>query len=190
MNTLQMLPYDYVMVIGFGPIGYLFSQFAKNIAAKVAVTEIDPFRRELAKRCGLMVWDPKEVDVVEKITEFTYGRKADIVIEATGNDLATALKCVTPGGKVLPFGMDSSITTTVVPNEITRWATKILGLYLGQNTMVPSVRIFRENRLDMDNFFTKVIKLEDGVEAFKMLGLDVPTLTHGPKSAMKIVMRP
>jgi len=190
MNTLQMLPYDYVMVIGFGPIGYLFSQFAKNIAAKVAVTEIDPFRIEVAKRCGLTVWNPKEVDVVEKITEFTYGRKADIVIEATGNDLATALKCVTPGGKVLPFGMDSSITTTVVPNEITRWATKILGLYLGQNTMVPSVRIFRENRLDMDNFFTKVIKLEDGVDAFKMLGLDVPTLTHGPKSAMKIVMRP
>jgi len=28
------------------------------------------------------------------------------------------------------------------------------------------------------------------VDAFKMLGLDVPTLTHGPKSAMKIVMRP
>ncbi len=86
--------------------------------------------------------------------------------------------------------MDSSITTTVVPNEITRWATKILGLYLGQNTMVPSVRIFRENRLDMENFFTKVIKLEDGADAFKMLGLDIPTLTHGPKSAMKIVMRP
>ena len=42
MNTLLMLPYEYVMVIGFGPIGYLFAQFAKNIAAKVAVTEIDP----------------------------------------------------------------------------------------------------------------------------------------------------
>jgi len=24
MNTLLMLPYDYVMIIGFGPIGYLF----------------------------------------------------------------------------------------------------------------------------------------------------------------------
>ena len=28
------LPYDYVLVLGFGPIGYLFGQFAKNIAAK------------------------------------------------------------------------------------------------------------------------------------------------------------
>ena len=109
MNTLQMLPYDYVMILGFGPIGYLFAQFAKNIAAKVAVTEIDPFRISVAKECGLTVWNPNEVDVVEKITEFTYGRKADIVIEATGNALGQALKCVTPGGKVLPFGMDSSV---------------------------------------------------------------------------------
>jgi len=190
MNTLLMLPYDYAMVIGFGPIGYLFSQFAKNIAAKVAVTEIDPFRREIARQCGLTVWDPNEVDVVKKIEEFTYGRKADIVIEATGNGLGQALQCVTPGGKVLPFGMDSSIKLEVIPNEITRWATKILGLYLGQNTMVPSIRIFRENRLNMGPFFTKVIDLEDGVKAFDDLGLDMKTLEHKPKKAMKIVMRP
>jgi len=189
MNTLLMLPYDYVLILGFGPIGYLFGQFAKNIAAKVAVTEIDPFRRQVARDCGLTVWDPNEVDIEEKITEFTYGRKADIVIEATGNALWQALKCVTPGGKVLPFGMDSSIETTIVPNEITRWATKILGLYLGQNTMVPSIRIYQENRLNMNPFFTKVIPFDDGLCAFDLLGLDMKTLEHKPKQAMKIVMQ-
>ena len=188
MNTLLMLPYDYVMILGFGPIGYLFAQFARNIAAKVAVTEIDPFRISVAKQCGLTVWNPNEEDVVRNITEFTYGRKADIVIEATGNALEQALQCVTPGGKVLPFGMDSSIKATVIPNEITRWATKILGLYLGQNTMVPSIRLFQENRLNMGPFFTKQIPLEDGLSAFDCLGLDIQTLTHHPKSAMKIVM--
>ena len=189
MNTLQMLPYDYVQILGFGPIGYLFAQFSKNIAAKVAVTEIDPFRRQVARDCGLTVWDPNEVDVEEKITEFTYGRKADIVIEATGNALWQALKCVTPGGKVLPFGMDSSIETTIIPNEITRWATKILGLYLGQNTMVPSIRIYQENRLNMKSFFTKVIPFDEGLSAFDLLGLDMKTLEHKPKQAMKIVMQ-
>jgi len=190
MNTLQMLPYDYVMVLGFGPIGYLYAQFAKNIAAKVAVTEIDPYRIEIARQCGLTVWNPKEVNIVDKITEFTYGKKADIVIEATGNALAQALQCVTPGGKVLPFGMDSSVHIDVVPNELTRWATKILGTYLGQNTMVPSIRIFRENRLNMVPFFTKVISLDDGIDAFAYLGLDIKTLQHIPKQAMKIVMKP
>ncbi len=189
MNPLLMLPYDYVLILGFGPIGYLFGQFAKNIAAKVAVTEIDPFRLEVARRCGLTAWNPHEVDVVEKITEFTYGRKADIVIEATGNALEQALKCVTPGGKVLPFGMDSSITATVVPNEITRWATKIMGLYLGQNTMVPSIRIYQEKRLNMEPFFSRVIPLDECLCAFDALGLDIKTMNHHPKSAMKIVMK-
>jgi threonine dehydrogenase-like Zn-dependent dehydrogenase len=129
------------------------------------------------------------MDVEKKITEFTYGRKADIVIEATGNALETALRCVTPGGKVLPFGMDSSITASVVPNEITRWTTKILGLYLGQNTMVPSIRIYQENRLNMKPFFTKVIPFSEGMGAFELLGLDMKTLQHKPKSAMKIVMQ-
>jgi len=189
MNTLQMLPYDYVLILGFGPIGYLFGQFAKNIAAKVAVTEIDPFRIGVAKECGLTVWNPHEVDIEKKITEFTYGRKADIVVEATGNALEQALQCVTPGGKVLPFGMDSSIKATIVPNEITRLATKILGLYLGQNTMVPSIRIFQEKRLNMGSFFTKVIPFDEGLGAFDLLGLDMKTLQHKPKSAMKIVMK-
>ena len=189
MNHLLMNPYDYVMILGFGPIGYLFAQFAKNIAAKVAVTEIDPYRISVAKECGLTVWNPREVNVVEKITEFTYGRKADIVIEATGNALEQALQCVTPGGKVLPFGMDSSIKATIVPNEVTRWATKIIGLYLGQNTMVPSIRVFQENRLNMKPFFTKVIPLAEGLGAFECLGLDIKTMQHNPKSAMKIVMK-
>jgi (R,R)-butanediol dehydrogenase / meso-butanediol dehydrogenase / diacetyl reductase len=189
MNTLLMLPYDYVLILGFGPIGYLFAQFAKNISAKVAVTEIDRFRIEVARQCGLTVWNPNEVNIAEKITEFTYGRKADIVIEATGNALWQALECVTPGGKVLPFGMDSSIQTTIVPNEVTRWATKILGLYLGQNTMVPSIRVFQEKRLNMEPFFTKILPFDEGLCAFDMLGLDMKNLEHKPKSAMKIVMQ-
>src|SRR5512139_3838863 len=153
MNHLLMLPYDYALILGFGPIGYLFAQFAKNIAAKVAVTEIDPYRISIDKQCGLIVWNPHEEDVVANITEFTHGRKADIVVEATGNALEQALQCVTPGGKVLPFGMDSSIQATVIPNDITRWAIKILGLYLGQNTMMPAIRIYQEKRLDMQHFF-------------------------------------
>lgn len=189
MNTLMMMPYDYVLILGFGPIGYLFAQLAKNIAAKVAVTEIDPFRINVAKACGLTVWNPREVDIEQKITEFTYGRKADIVIEATGNAFEQALKCVTPGGKVLLFGMDSSVRATVVPNEITRWATKILGVYLGQNTMVPAIRLFQENRLNMKPFFTKVISLDDAPKAFCDLGLDLATMQHRPKNAMKIVMK-
>ncbi|HYK88052.1 MAG TPA: alcohol dehydrogenase catalytic domain-containing protein [Acidobacteriota bacterium] len=190
MNTLLMLPYEYVLVTGFGPIGYLFASLARNIAAKVAVTEIDPFRISVAKQLGLTVWNPHEDDVVAQITDFTYGRKADIVIEATGTELETALKCVTPGGKVLVFGMDSSSRAAVVPHDITRWAVKVLGVYLGQNTMLPAARILREGRINMKPFFTRIIPLEEGVNAFCDLGLNLATMAHHPKRAMKIVLKP
>ncbi len=39
-------------------------------------------------------------------------------------------------------------------------------------------------------FFTEVIRLEDGVSAFSKLGLDLKTLNHIPKRAMKIVIEP
>jgi hypothetical protein len=42
----------------------------------------------------------------------------------------------------------------------------------------------------MSHYFTNEIPLEKGVEAFCDLGLDVATMKHGPKKAMKIVMKP
>ena len=55
--------------------------------------------------------------------------------------------------------------------------------------MVPSIRLFQENRLNMGPFFTKVIPFDEGLGAFDMLGLDMETLQHHPKRAMKIVMK-
>ncbi len=190
MNTLLMLPYEYVLIQGFGPTGYLFAQFAKNIAAKVAVTEIDPFRISVARECGLTAWNPQEVDVVEMVSDFTYGRKADIVIETTGNAFEQALQCVTPGGRVLPFGMDATAQACVSPNEITRWATKILGSYLGQNAMLAAMRILEEKRLNLKPYFTRVIPLDESLQAFDLLGLDLMTLSELPKRAMKLVLIP
>ena len=120
----------------------------------------------------------------EAISAGDVGHGVRRIIPITGGEVRGQIN-----GKVLPFGMDSSVKATVVPNEITRWATKILGLYLGQNTMVPSIRIYQERRLNMQPFFTKVIPFEEGLCAFDLLGLDMKTLQHKPKSAMKIVMK-
>jgi hypothetical protein len=55
--------------------------------------------------------------------------------------------------------------------------------------MVPAIRIFQEKRLNMKPYFTQVIPLTEGIGAFECLGLDIKTLQHKPKSAMKIVMK-
>ena len=190
MNTVQMQPWDSVLVLGCGPIGYLFTSLAKNIAAQVAVTEIDPFRLEMAKNLNVPVFDPNKCDIEDKVLDLTNSKKADIVIDAVGTELQNAVDYVTPGGKILAFGMDDSVKATLTPYNITRKAIKILGTYIGQNTILPAIKILQSNKIDMKPFFTEVIPLEEGVGAFPKLGLDLATLKLIPKQAMKIVLKP
>lgn len=190
MNVVQMQPWDSVVVLGFGPIGYLFSALSKNIAARVLATEIDAFRINVARQLDIPVFNPTETDIQQQVTTFTNGKGADIVIDAVGTQLEHAIDYVAPGGKILAFGMDSSVKATIVPNTITRRAIKILGSYIGQNTCLPAIKILQSGRIDMKPFFTEVIPLEQGVHAFKKLGLDLATLKHVPKEAMKIVVKP
>jgi threonine dehydrogenase-like Zn-dependent dehydrogenase len=190
MNTVQMQCWDTVVILGFGPIGYLFAALAKNVAAKVIVSEIDSFRINVAKQLGVPVFNPNEMDLEKEILAFTGGKGADVVIDACGSQLENAIKYVIPGGKILAFGMDSSIKATVTPNTITRKAIKILGTYIGQNTIIPAIKILQAGKIDMKPFFTEVIPLENGVSSFGKLGLDLATLSHIPKQAMKIVIKP
>jgi threonine dehydrogenase-like Zn-dependent dehydrogenase len=86
--------------------------------------------------------------------------------------------------------MDSSVQATIVPNTITRKAVKVLGSYIGQNTCLPAIRILQAGKIDMGPFFTEKIALENGVSAFRKLGLDMKTLKLIPKKAMKLVLSP
>ena len=190
MNIVQMQPYDSVLILGCGPIGYLFAAIARNAATKVVQTEIDPFRLTVAKKFGHPILNPDECDLEAEVLKITNGKKFDIVIDAIGTQLANAIKYVTPGGKVLAFGMDSSIDVTIKPYDITRNAIKVLGSYIGQNTMVPAIDMLDSKQLEMDNFFSETISLKDGPEAFSKLGLDLENMDHCAKSAMKIVMIP
>ncbi|HMA61465.1 MAG TPA: alcohol dehydrogenase catalytic domain-containing protein [bacterium] len=190
MNIVQMQSYDSVLVLGCGPIGYLFTALAKNVAASVAVTEIDPYRIEVAKKFDVPVFNPYKCNLEEEVVKLTNGKKFDIVIDAIGTQLENALDYVTAGGKILAFGMDDSVKATISPYQITRRAIKILGSYIGQNTILPSIKLLDANKLELDNFFTETIPLKEGPDAFKKLGFDLETKQEVPKQAMKIVLKP
>jgi (R,R)-butanediol dehydrogenase / meso-butanediol dehydrogenase / diacetyl reductase len=190
MNTVQMQPWDSVLILGCGPIGFLFASLAKHIAADVMVSEIDAFRYAAAKQIGVQVFNPEKIDLEQAVKEHTAGKGVDIVIDAVGTQLGQALKYVTAGGKILAFGMDDSAQVTVTPYTITRRAIKILGTYIGQNTMLPSIKILQSGKLNLKPFFTETVALPQGLTAFPKLGLDLKTMQHIPKQAMKIVLQP
>jgi (R,R)-butanediol dehydrogenase/meso-butanediol dehydrogenase/diacetyl reductase len=74
-----------VVVIGGGPIGLLVGLVARARGGAVTVSEVSPFRRELAAELGLDVVDPTAVDLPAAILERTDGAGADVVFEVSGS---------------------------------------------------------------------------------------------------------
>jgi 2-desacetyl-2-hydroxyethyl bacteriochlorophyllide A dehydrogenase len=72
------------VVIGGGPIGLLVALVAKQTGARVLVSEVNPYRLNLARDLGLDVVNPKEEDLNELVLKRTDGTGADVVFEVTG----------------------------------------------------------------------------------------------------------
>jgi len=92
-----------VVVIGGGPIGLLIALVAASIKARVLVSEVNPFRRNLARELGLEAVNPKEVDLADLIGKRTGGAGADVVFEVSGSaaGAATMTQLVRSRGRIV-----------------------------------------------------------------------------------------
>lgn len=82
---------EYVVVQGGGPIGVLVALVAQSTGARVVLTEVNPFRLELARSLGLDAVNPLEVDLPALVEEQTGGAGADAVFEVTGSAAGAAM---------------------------------------------------------------------------------------------------
>jgi 2-desacetyl-2-hydroxyethyl bacteriochlorophyllide A dehydrogenase len=94
----EVAPGNSVVVIGGGPIGLLVGLVARERGASVTVSEVSPFRRELASELGLDVVDPTSADLTAAILARTGGAGADVVFEVSGSaagaNVMTQLACI------------------------------------------------------------------------------------------------
>jgi L-iditol 2-dehydrogenase len=103
-----------VIVMGAGPIGNLTSQAAKaKGAAKVMITDISPFRLELAKKCGIdYAVNTLQKDLKDAIAEEFGADKADLILDCAGNQ-ATVYNAVNNARKGSEI-----IVVAVIPDEV------------------------------------------------------------------------
>lgn len=99
-----------VLIIGAGPIGLSVLEFVKLTGARIVVMDISSNRLAFVQRqMGVadIILADGNLDDVQKLSDQTDGRMADVVIDATGNHLSMArsLEFATFAGRVVYVGI-------------------------------------------------------------------------------------
>ena len=82
---------DRVVVLGGGPIGLLVALVAQQAGADVILSEINPYRVELARCLGMEAVNPQETDLTALVMNKTGQAGADIVFEVSGSQAGASI---------------------------------------------------------------------------------------------------
>jgi threonine 3-dehydrogenase len=103
-----------VLVTGAGPIGCMATAIARYAGARhVVVTDLNPYRRELATRMGATIaLDPREHDLRDVQRELDMTEGFDIALEMSGSAeaLNSSIANMAHGGRIAVLGIPSGET--------------------------------------------------------------------------------
>jgi len=162
---------EYAVVLGGGPIGALVALVAKGAGARVLVSEVNPFRIQLARELGFDVVNPLETDLVEYVNRETGEAGADVVFEVSGVPAGAEMMTKLPRtrGRIVLVAIYSE------PQKIDlfRFFWRELKL-IGARVYEPedfekSIALAASGALPLDRIITKVFPLEELESGFRLM---------------------
>lgn len=183
VRLADVKPDEYVVVQGGGPIGSLVAMVAESKGGRVVVTEINPYRIQLAKDLGLDVIDPQKTDVVAMVNEETGGAGADVVFEVSGSAAGAELMTKLPRTR----GRICVVAIFADPPKVDLFRffwreLRLLGARVYEHQdFDEAIRLAASGRLPLDKLVTKVSPMEELSESFRLM--------EGGGEVMKILMR-
>ena len=181
-------PGDFVLVLGQGPIGLMFTMLCKRTGARVAATDTIPERLEVARSCGAeFTWNPRLLDLPEEVRVKTARRGADLVIAAASAPgiIQQAIACSRPGARILLFAQTSPAERIEASGaEICAQERTLFGCYSASvDLQRQSADLVFSGALPLDNLISHCLPLVKIRSGFDL------ALHPGPKS-LKIIVQP
>jgi (R,R)-butanediol dehydrogenase / meso-butanediol dehydrogenase / diacetyl reductase len=155
-------------VFGSGPIGLVTAAALRaHGAGQIIVVEPADARKAKAPGAGAdHVLDPTEVDVPDAIRDLTGGRGAEVTFECAGLDpvLASAIASTRPGGTCVNVSIWGHPATVDV-NSLVFSEIRLVGSLAYANRHAEVIDLIRSGTVDVDQFITGRIGLDDIVES-------------------------
>lgn len=187
VNLSRLRPGDRVLVLGGGPIGLLTTMAAFLAgAAEVYVSEVNPYRAELARQLGATrVIDPSRENLAYLMDSLTRGQGCDVAFLCAGSaeSMAEPFTLVKKGGQMVVLGICHDPVPadflTLVMSEL-----EIRGSYASYDEYDRAIALLAAGRIRPLPLVTATIPLEQVVEE----GFAV--LARRDARAMKIIVQP
>ena len=181
-------PEDFVVILGQGPIGLMFTMLVKRRGARVAATDTIGERLRVAARCGAeFTWDPSTTDVASQVKRLTGGRGADLVIVAVSarGIVDQAMACSRPGSRVLLFAQTSATERIEASGaDICVGERSLLGCYSASvDLQAESAKLVFDGEIPVEELISHrlpLVKICSGIDL---------ALHPGPNS-LKIIVQP
>ena len=164
-----------VVVTGCGPIGLMAIAVARACGCSLLLaTEVNPHRRELAKKMGAdAALDPTKDDVVARVREATGGAGADVLLEMSGHPEAIrqGFQMLRPGGRASLLGIPNQPVTLDLVNDIIFKGATVQGIFGRRmfETWVQMTELLKSGRLHLEPLFHERMPIEKFTDAFSLL---------------------
>jgi L-iditol 2-dehydrogenase len=181
-------PEDFVLVMGQGPIGLMFTMLAKRTGARVAATDTMAERLEIADRCGAeFTWNPLQCDVATEVKRLTEGRGADIVIVAASvkGIVNQAIASSRPGARILLFAQTSNTEQIEASGaDICVGERTLFGCYSASvDLQKESARLVFSGELPVEELISHRLPL-------KKIRVGIDLALHPEPKSLKIIVQP
>lgn len=163
-----------VLITGCGPIGLFSIAVAKaGGAAKIIVTEVSPYRLQLAEAMGAdLRLNPLQDDVLGAIQEATDHQGVDVVLEMAGKPAVIPLltQAIRPGGHIALLGIFSDSVLTELDTLIFKGVEIhcIIGRRLYQ-TWETMQSLLRSGRIDIQPVITHQLHYTEFAHAMELI---------------------
>jgi L-iditol 2-dehydrogenase len=189
IRLLALEPDDTVLVIGQGSIGIILAALAAQTGATVLTSDMYPERHAIAANYGLTNPLDARGDVVAAAKAVTEGRGADVALVAVGADalIATAMKAIRPGGRVMLFASTQHGEAPFDPAAVCMDEKTLMGSYsasvaIQQDGIDLVFEGYRSGKLDLTKLISHRFTLDEAAQ-----GIDLAS--HPVADSMKIVIQ-
>lgn len=165
----EVKPGEFAVVLGGGPIGTLIALVAREVGARVIISEINPFRIKLLNELGFETLNPKEEDLNSFVQRETQGAGADVVFEVTSSVPGAELMTQLPRtrGRIVIVGIFSK----PAPVDLHRFFWRELRLIgtrvYEQEDFEKAIQLADSGQLPLSRLISGVYPLEAVSEGFR-----------------------